>query len=87
MTLKAQVEEILHSLKALPPEKVEEVRDYVLFLKDRYGKDGDYDEGWSDDDLRDLTTHVWDYGVQAMPWEDEPDEPPPGGYPRGIAVD
>jgi hypothetical protein len=65
--------EILQALKVLPPDKVAEVRDFVLFLKERYGAGGEdaYAGHWSEEDLRDLTRAVWDYAEQTVPW-DEP---------------
>jgi hypothetical protein len=42
-------------------EKVAEVRDFVSFLKERYGKKEsavDSSDSWTEEDLRDLTTAV-----------------------------
>ncbi len=56
---KTQTLEIVNALNSLPTEKVAEVRDFVLFLRERYGvKEAvetiDYSDEWSDEDLRDF---------------------------------
>lgn len=60
MMARSQAEEILRALKTLPSEKVEEVQDFVFFLKQRYVDEKTVDERdyWTDDDLRDLTNEV-----------------------------
>ncbi|MGR3311334.1 MAG: hypothetical protein ACUZ77_11245 [Candidatus Brocadiales bacterium] len=60
MLTRGQAEEILRALKTLPSEKVEEVQDFVLFLKQHYVNEKAVDESdyWTDEDLRDLTTAV-----------------------------
>lgn len=60
MLTRGQAEEILRALKTLPSEKVEEVQDFVLFLKQHYASEKTVDESdyWTDEDLRDLTTAV-----------------------------
>jgi len=49
--------EILDVLKTLPSEKVDELRDFAIFLRERYGKNEIVDESdeWTDEDLRDIT--------------------------------
>ena len=77
MDFKAQVEEIVHTLAVLPPEKVAELQDFARFLKDRYGKDqaANYTMDWSEDDLRALSQYVWTYAEQSLPWEEKSPEP------------
>jgi hypothetical protein len=55
MLPETQIKEIVTALNSLPDEKVEEARDFVLFLQNRYGRKTDIDENdaWSDEDLRD----------------------------------
>ncbi|MGC2234533.1 MAG: hypothetical protein WA584_00030 [Pyrinomonadaceae bacterium] len=56
MTSDIETTEILQILKRLPPEKVVEVRDFVIFLQSQYEKSqiiGESDE-WTDEDLRDF---------------------------------
>lgn len=56
-----EAKEILKSLATLPMEKVAEVRDFVAFLKERYGKETaavDQSDSWTEEDLRDLTAAV-----------------------------
>ena len=60
MLTRSQAEEIVTALTALPPDKVNEVHDFIVFLKERYGYEPVLDENdeWSDDDIRDLTNAV-----------------------------
>ncbi|MBI4604898.1 MAG: hypothetical protein HY721_23300 [Planctomycetes bacterium] len=55
-----EAKEILRALAALPLDKVAEVRDFVLFLQERYGQVAavDQSDSWSEEDLRDLTAAV-----------------------------
>jgi len=52
-----QTLEIINGLKTLPAEKVDEVKDFVLFLRERYGKSEIVDESdeWTEEDLQDVT--------------------------------
>lgn len=52
-----QTLEILEAIKTLPSEKVDEVKDFAVFLRERYGKNEVVDESdeWTDEDLRDVT--------------------------------
>ena len=52
-----QTAEILDVLKTLPSDKIDEVKDFAVFLRERYGRDANIDESdeWSDEDLRDFT--------------------------------
>ncbi|MCL4512086.1 MAG: hypothetical protein M1470_13650 [Bacteroidetes bacterium] len=58
-----QVEEIFSALNGLPSEKVTEVKDFVLFLKEQYGFCKTVHEGdsWSQEDIDDLTKAVLNY--------------------------
>ena len=49
-----QTLEILDVLKTLPSEKVAEVKDFAVFLRERYGKSQIIDENdeWTDEDLQ-----------------------------------
>ena len=60
MLTKGQAEKILRNLKTLPSEKVEEVLDFTVFLKQHYGNEKTIDERdyWTDEDIRDLTLSV-----------------------------
>jgi len=64
MNSQTYAEEIVHALRALPSEKILEVRDYVLFLKNRYGKQQETEQAdWSESDmqaLRQATLNYWD---------------------------
>lgn len=52
-----QTLEIVNLLKTLPAEKIDEVKDFALFLRERYGKTEiiDYSDEWTDKDLKDLS--------------------------------
>ena len=60
MLTKGQAEKILRNLKTLPSEKVEEVLDFTVFLKQHYGNEKTIDERdyRTDEDIRDLTLSV-----------------------------
>jgi hypothetical protein len=51
----SQTLEIFDVLKSLPPEKVAEVKDFAVFLRERYGKSESVDESdeWTEEDLQD----------------------------------
>lgn len=51
-----QTLEILRDLKTLPSDKAAEVKDFVAFLRERYGKTENIDESdeWTDEDLREF---------------------------------
>ena len=68
MLSRQQAEDILRALGTLPPEKVGEVHDFVLFLKERYGQEGavDASEAWADEDLRDLAGTVLTYADRTI---------------------
>ena len=68
MLTKTQAENILYSLSVLPSEKVVEVQDFILFLKERYSDQKEVDERslWSEEDLRDLTVAVLNYAEQTL---------------------
>ena len=52
-----QTLEILRDLKTLPSDKFDEAKDFIAFLRERYGKNEVVDESdeWTDEDLRDVT--------------------------------
>ncbi len=58
-----QTLEILDVLKSLPSEKVAEVKDFAVFLRERYGKSETIDEGneWTDEDWQDVSNASFIY--------------------------
>ena len=58
--------EILDVLKTLPSEKVNEVKDFAIFLRERYGKSTIIDENdeWTDEDLQDVTNASHSYSEE-----------------------
>lgn len=55
--------EILEVIKSLPAEKVDEVKDFAVFLRERYGKNEVVDESdeWTDEDLNDFAIASFRY--------------------------
>lgn len=51
-----QTLEILKDLKTLPSDKFEQAREFIAFLRERYGKSENIDESdeWTDEDLDDF---------------------------------
>lgn len=58
-----QTLEIVNVLKSLPSEKVVEVKDFALFLREKYKNEVVIDESdeWSDEDLQDAVTASMTY--------------------------
>lgn len=56
MLTKTQATEILQTLQVLPADKVAEVYDYLIFLRERYARARtvDVSDAWSDEDIHDL---------------------------------
>ena len=73
---KAQIEQIVKAISTLPPEKITEVYDFVLFLQERYGRSAPVDSSdiWSEEDIRDLVTATLTYAGQTMWTEEEGDD-------------
>jgi len=62
MLTTTQETEILSLLRTLPKDKVDEVKDFVLFLKTKYGNnETDESWSWSEEDIRDLTNFSLNY--------------------------
>jgi len=68
MLTKTQAEDILRALIALPSEKIVEVQDFVLFLKERYVGENAINESdfWTEEDLQDLTAAVLKHADQTL---------------------
>jgi hypothetical protein len=66
----AQTLEILKDLKTLPSDKLVEAKDFIAFLRERYGKPEIIDESdeWTEEDLRDVTIASLSYADE---FEDE----------------
>ncbi len=58
--------EIIRTISGLPPDKVDEVRDFANFLKERYGTATaiEYSEAWTDEDIMDLTAAALNHAAQ-----------------------
>ncbi len=61
-----QTLEILDVLKNLPSEKIVEVKDFAVFLRERYGKNEKIDESdeWTDEDLQDVSNASLNYSEE-----------------------
>ncbi|MFY9226619.1 MAG: hypothetical protein WAQ98_28345 [Blastocatellia bacterium] len=60
MLTTTQETEILSLLRTLPKDKVDEVKDFVLFLKNKY-QHIDYSTEWTEEDLRDFSNASLNY--------------------------
>jgi hypothetical protein len=69
------VKEIVRGLLTLPPERVAEVYDFVLFLQSRYGQVADVSDTWTDEDIRDLTASSLTYAADALGGGEALDDP------------
>lgn len=58
-----QTLELLEVIKSLPSEKVDEVKDFAIFLRERYGRNEVIDESdeWNEEDLHDVSNASIDY--------------------------
>ena len=61
-----QTLEILEVIKSLPSDKVDEVKDFAIFLRERYGKSEKIDESdeWTDEDLQDISLASFAYAEE-----------------------
>lgn len=59
----SQTLEILKDLKTLPSDKASEVKDFIAFLRERYGKNEAIDESdeWTDEDLQDVSNASFNF--------------------------
>ena len=72
---KVRTEQIAQAMSTLPPEKVAEVYDFVLFLQARYGRPSvDTSDVWSEEDTRDLVTATLAYAGQTIWTGEEADD-------------
>ena len=55
------VTDVVGILSSLPPERVEEVYDFALFLKTRLQGPIDESDEWSEEDLRDVSAASLSY--------------------------
>ena len=71
MLTREQAAEILHALRGLPAEKVREVRDFALFLKERsqHAEPIDESDEWTDEDIRDFLKASSEYAEETLPPE------------------
>lgn len=66
-----RTEQIMRAISTLPPEKVAEVYDFVLFLQARYGQPWvDRSDAWSEEDIQDLAAAALAYADRTV-WSGE----------------
>ena len=65
--------EVVRQLSSLPPERVAEVYDFVLFLKSRPAAGVDASDQWSDEDRHDATAASLHYAEAVLTVEEEAD--------------
>lgn len=66
--------EVVREMRSLPPERVAEVYDFVLFLKTRMATVDDQSDEWSDEDCRDAATASQQYVEALLAAEDVDDD-------------
>jgi len=73
MLTRAQATEIIQALRQLPAERVREVRDFALFLKERSARGQPVNESdeWTEEDIRDFLKGSIEYADEAAPWESD----------------
>lgn len=61
-----QTLEIIEVIKSLPSEKVDEVKDFAIFLRERYGKSEIIDESdeWTEEDIQDIANTSLNYAEE-----------------------
>lgn len=59
--------EVINALRGVPSEKVAELRDFALFLRDKYGNLGEveYSDEWSDEDFVDASNAAFEYAYHS----------------------
>ncbi len=70
----APVREVVRALLALPPERVAEVYDFILFLRSRYGQAMDVSDVWTEQDIADLTAASLSYAARKAWGGEEADD-------------
>jgi hypothetical protein len=75
MLTRLQAAEIIRALRHLAPEKVREVRDFALFLKERSqrGQPVNESDEWTDEDIRDFLEASIEYADKTLPREADSD--------------
>ena len=66
--------ELVRQLSALPPDRVAEVYDFILFLKTRPAADIDESDAWTDEDRWDATRASLDYAEAMLAAQKEDDD-------------
>jgi len=69
------IPEVVRELNTLPPERIAEVYDFVLFLKTRPRTPVDVSDEWSEQDMKNVTTAALGYAEATLLDEAEADEP------------
>jgi hypothetical protein len=68
------IPEVVRQLSTLPPERIAEVYDFVLFLKTRQSQAVDHGDEWSEDDMRDAASASLNYAEATLLAEEAADD-------------
>jgi hypothetical protein len=60
------VTEVVNALVTLPPEQIATVYEFILFLQTRHGQAVDVSDGWTEEDMADLTNASLQYASEAL---------------------
>lgn len=68
MMTRTDAEQLLRDLKVLPDDKLAEVRDFVLYLRERYARPRPADESdaWTEEDICELAAAALHHADQAL---------------------
>ena len=74
MSTALQTDLVTRALAALPPEKARELVDFAIFLQRRYGNPSqiEYDDTWSEEDMRALSNACLEYAERTILKDDPP---------------
>jgi len=72
--MQASIPDVVRQLCTLPPERVAEVYDFVLFLKTRQDLPVDESDAWSEEDMRDASWASLNYAEAALLAEEASDD-------------
>ncbi|MGQ0543509.1 MAG: hypothetical protein ACT4O9_16960 [Blastocatellia bacterium] len=61
----SQTLEVLNVLKGLPSDKIDEVKDFAVFLREKYGTQdtADISDEWSEEDLQEFAMASFEYAA------------------------
>jgi hypothetical protein len=60
------IPDIVRALSSLPPDRIDEVYDFVLFLKTRHPAGVDQSDEWTEEDVQDVTNASLRYAADTL---------------------